>query len=118
VYLPVGSGVTTWISEDPDRTWEEIGPYMLHHAVDYASWQTPGERSAVNSAATNVDELRAEGLYRVITPEECVADVEANPHHAIVMLPLCGGTPPELAWRSLNLYAEEVLPRLRPPRLR
>jgi len=113
VYLPVGSGVTTFLSEDPDRTWSEIGPYLLHHATDYASWQTPEERSAVNSTASTVAELRSEGLYRVITPDDCVAAIEATPHHAIVFLPLCGGMPPDLAWPSLRLYAEKVLPRVR-----
>lgn len=112
IYLPVGSGVTTFVSEDPDRTWEELGPFLLRHAVDYASWQTPGERSAVNSTATSVEALRGEGLYRVLTPDECVTAARAAPHHAMVFLPLCGGMPPDLAWPSLELYAGKVLPRI------
>jgi alkanesulfonate monooxygenase SsuD/methylene tetrahydromethanopterin reductase-like flavin-dependent oxidoreductase (luciferase family) len=112
--LPPGSGEMTWVSEDPDRTWSQIGRYLLHDAVSYASWQIPGQESAVYSQARSVDELRAEGKYRVLTPEECVKQAEPlGPFASFVLFPLCGGTPPELAWPSLELYAVKVLPRLR-----
>lgn len=82
------------LSEDPDRT--------------YASWQSKDIRSAVRSAATTVAELRAEGVYRVVTPEECLAlGLES-----LVLHPLCGGMPLEEGWRSLRLFCDEVLPGL------
>jgi len=114
VLAPPGTGEAIWVSHDPDRTWAAIGPYLMHEASMYAGWQPSNQQSsAVHSRARNVDELRAEGLYRVLTPEECVERAKAGPGGRNVMLyPLCGGTPPDLAWESVRLYAEEVLPEL------
>ncbi|WP_306327808.1 LLM class flavin-dependent oxidoreductase [Streptomyces venezuelae] len=96
------------LSEDPDRTWADHGEHFLHEARTYASWQSKDIRSAVRSAATTVAELRAEGVYRVVTPEECLAlGLES-----LVLHPLCGGMPLEEGWRSLRLFCDEVLPGL------
>ncbi|MEU7697132.1 LLM class flavin-dependent oxidoreductase [Streptomyces sp. NPDC039028] len=96
------------LSEDPDRTWAVHGEHFLHEARTYASWQSKDIRSAVRSTATTVAELRAEGVYRVVTPEECLAlDPES-----LVLHPLCGGMPPEEGWRSVRLFCDAVVPRL------
>ncbi|WP_395363952.1 LLM class flavin-dependent oxidoreductase [Streptomyces sp. YH02] len=96
------------LSEDPDRTWAEYGEHFLHEARTYASWQSKDIRSAVRSTATTVAELRAEGVYRVVTPEECLAlGLES-----LVLHPLCGGMPVEEGWRSVRLFCHGVLPRL------
>ena len=71
--MPPGQFSTTYVAEDPDRAWAELGRYFLHEATVYAGWQTPDIHSAVHSHATTVDELRAEGIYEVLTPDECVA---------------------------------------------
>ncbi|MDN0199691.1 LLM class flavin-dependent oxidoreductase [Streptomyces sp. S.PNR 29] len=96
------------IAEDPDRAWAEYGEHFLHEARTYASWQSGGIRSAVRSAATTVDELRTEGVYRILTPDECVA----LGHDSYVLHPLSGGMPVAEGWRSLRLFTEGVLPRL------
>ncbi len=96
------------VAEDPDRTWAEYGGHFLHEARTYASWQSKDIRSAVRSAATSVAELRAEGVYRVVTPGEC-AELGLE---SLVLHPLCGGMPVEEGWRSLRLFCDEVLPRL------
>lgn len=114
VLAPPGSGESIWVSNDPDRTWEAIGPYLMHEAAMYAAWQPANQQaSAVHSHAKNADELRAEGLYRVLTPEQCVERASSGPAGQSFMLyPLCGGTPPELGWESVRLYTEQVLPEL------
>jgi alkanesulfonate monooxygenase SsuD/methylene tetrahydromethanopterin reductase-like flavin-dependent oxidoreductase (luciferase family) len=103
------------LSEDPDRTWAEHGRHLFHEAATYASWQPAGIRSAVRSTAACPGELRREGVYRVLTPDECVAFAGAStgPAAALVLHPLCGGMPVEEGWRSLRLFAEQVLPRLK-----
>lgn len=113
VALPKGPG-SVFVSDDPDRSWAEVGPYLLHDAVTYRSWQQPGQRSHVKAEATTVEELRAEGVYQILTPDECLALVaELGPMGAFTHHPLCGGTPPDLAWPSLELFADAVLPRIR-----
>jgi alkanesulfonate monooxygenase SsuD/methylene tetrahydromethanopterin reductase-like flavin-dependent oxidoreductase (luciferase family) len=113
VALPGGPGAL-FVSDDPDRTWARIGPALLHDATTYASWQPPGQTSAVHSHASTVEELRAEGVYAVLTPDECVALAgELGAAGALTHHPLCGGLDPEEGWRSLELFASEVLPRIR-----
>ncbi len=96
------------LAEDPDRAWAEYGGHLLHEARTYAAWQSGGVRSAVRSAATTVAELRAEGVYRIVTPEQCVA----RGLDALVLHPPAGGMPVAEGWRSLRLLAERVVPAL------
>ncbi|MEU9995151.1 LLM class flavin-dependent oxidoreductase [Streptomyces sp. NPDC050848] len=108
--MPAEKTPLVHLSEDPDRSWELYGEHFLHEARTYASWQSKDIRSAVRSAATTVAELRAEGVYRIVTPEECVA--LGQELDSLVLHPLCGGMPVEEAWRSVRLLGETVLPRL------
>lgn len=111
--LPPGSGETIIVSRDPERSWALLGPHLLHDARTYASWQPAAQRTAVQSRATSVEALRTEGVYRVLTPEQCIARArERGPLADFMLFPLCGGTPPELAWESLELYASEVMPQI------
>ncbi|MFB7333536.1 LLM class flavin-dependent oxidoreductase [Streptomyces adustus] len=106
--MPAAETPLLHIAEDPDRTWAVHGSHFLHEARTYAAWQSGDIRSAVRSSATTVEELRAEGVYRVLTPQECVAQGLDN----LVLHPLAGGMPVEEGRRSLRLFCEEVLPRL------
>ncbi|MFG2718087.1 LLM class flavin-dependent oxidoreductase [Streptomyces sp. NPDC048416] len=102
--MPAARTPLLHLSEDPDRTWAEYGEHFLHEARMYASWQSKDIRSAVKSAAASVAELRAEGVYRVVTPQECAA-LEGD---SLVLHPLCGGMPVEEGWRSLRLFCEQA----------
>ncbi|MEU0007462.1 LLM class flavin-dependent oxidoreductase [Streptomyces sp. NPDC006314] len=106
--MPAAETPLLHLAEDPDRAWAEYGEYFLHEARTYASWQSGGIRSAVKSAATTVGELRAEGVYRILTPQECVA----QGLDSLVLHPLAGGMPVDEGWRSLGLFVEQVLPAL------
>ena len=101
------------INEDPERAWEIAGEHFLHEAMTYSSWQTPAQKSSVHSHASTVDELRAEGIYQILTPDECVSRIEEQGAAAAAVIhPLCGGMPIDLGWESLHLYGEQVLPRV------
>lgn len=100
--MPAAETPLLHVSEDPDRTWAEYGEHFLHEARTYASWQSKDIRSAVRSAATTVAELRDEGVYRVVTPQECGA--LGRELDSLVLHPLCGGMPVEEGWRSLRLF--------------
>ncbi|MGP3981143.1 LLM class flavin-dependent oxidoreductase [Streptomyces sp. KR80] len=102
------------VAEDPDRAWALYGKHLLHEARTYASWQSGAAmRSAVRSRARDVEELRREGVYRILDPDACV-DFAASAGGAgsLVLHPLCGGLPVDEGWRSLHLFGEKVLPRL------
>ena len=102
------------VAEDPDKAWAELGRYFLHEATTYANWQTPDIRSAVHSHATTVDELRAEGIYTIVTPDDCVEKSRAagDAFGGLALHPLVGGMPIDEGWRSVTLCAEQVIPKL------
>jgi len=110
VMLPGGPGFVH-VSEDPERDWARIAPHALYDAQTYAAWQTPGQRSAMHVDAQSIDDIRKSGVYRVVTPDECVA--LAQEHGRIILHPLMGGLSPEIGWEGLELFAAKVLPRLR-----
>jgi alkanesulfonate monooxygenase SsuD/methylene tetrahydromethanopterin reductase-like flavin-dependent oxidoreductase (luciferase family) len=111
--LPRGP-VFVHVSDDPERDWARIGPYALADATAYRSWQQAKTRSIVESGATTIDELRAEGKYKVLTPDECVALLaDYGPLDTFVLHPLMGGIDPELSWAGLELFADKVLPQVR-----
>ncbi len=113
VLLPSGPGFVH-VTEDPERDWDVISRHALHDARTYASWQTPGQRSAVTTSASNTEELKASGIYAVVTPDECLALAhKLGPGGALVFHPLMGGLAPDLGWASLELFASKVLPGLR-----
>jgi alkanesulfonate monooxygenase SsuD/methylene tetrahydromethanopterin reductase-like flavin-dependent oxidoreductase (luciferase family) len=111
VSLPRGPGFVH-VSENPERDWAQIAPHALYDAQTYAAWQTPGQRSQVHVEARTADDVRRSGVYRVVTPDECVALAEETGQ--VLLHPLMGGLPPALASAGLDLFARKVLPRLRP----
>lgn len=114
--LFVGGGdatvAATFIDRDPDSAWERLGPYLLRDARAYAEWHEGAAKPLPGMVVDvhTVDEVRAAGRHLVLTPDEAVAHARA--HGPLLLHPLCGGTPPELGWRTLQLLAGEVLPRL------
>jgi alkanesulfonate monooxygenase SsuD/methylene tetrahydromethanopterin reductase-like flavin-dependent oxidoreductase (luciferase family) len=110
VMLPGGPGFVH-VSEDPERDWARIAPHALYDAQTYAAWQTGDQRSSMHVDAKSADDVRRSGVYRVVTPEECVA--LAAETGRVILHPLMGGLSPEIAWQGLELFAAKVLPRLR-----
>ena len=111
VIMPPSSTTFTFVAEDPDEAWSSLGQHFLHEAKQYAGWQTDAVHSAAYSPASTVEELRAEGKYRVLSPEQCIAAGQEG-EGVFVLHPLCGGLPPERGWDCLRLYVEQVLPAL------
>ena len=109
IIVPPPRVVNVFVDEDPDRAWAELGGHFLAEARIYAGWQTQDVSSPVTSHASNVDELRAEGVYAVRTPQECVDEIRRGAE-TMLLHPLCGGVPVERGWDCLRLYAEKVLP--------
>ncbi|HJQ82537.1 MAG TPA: LLM class flavin-dependent oxidoreductase [Candidatus Binatia bacterium] len=110
VSLPRGPGFVH-VSEDPERDWARIAPHALYDAQTYDAWQTPGQRSQVHVAAKTTEDVRRSGVYRVVTPDECVRLAEETGQ--VLLHPLMGGMPPALGWESLRTFERAVLPRLR-----
>ena len=104
-----GAPTTIFVAEDLEKAWEQYGPYMLHDATEYRKWMGELNNSASLSHATTITELREEkGPYRIVTPNEAISLI--SQYHRLSLQPLCGGMPSEIAWESLRLIEEKVLP--------
>ena len=100
-------------TEDPDKAWAEYGECFLHEARTYAGWQTSDIHSAMASASATPEQLRAEGIYACLTPDECIALAAAEgPMGSLLLHPLCGGLPVDAGWESLRLFRDRVMPHL------
>jgi alkanesulfonate monooxygenase SsuD/methylene tetrahydromethanopterin reductase-like flavin-dependent oxidoreductase (luciferase family) len=101
-----------FVAPDVDLAWREIGPHLLHDARAYAEWNPGNQTSAGIAEASDVDELRAMSrTHRIFTADEAVAHVRGG--GMLALSPLCGGIPPDIAWKYLRYVDEAVMPALR-----
>ena len=107
---PIGENRTVALAKDADTGWEQMAPFFLHETNAYGAWQAQDDIASPYRTVDDIDQLRARGQYCVLTPEEFVAELEAAPFPFAMFHPLCGGMPPDLAWSSLRLFENEVLP--------
>jgi alkanesulfonate monooxygenase SsuD/methylene tetrahydromethanopterin reductase-like flavin-dependent oxidoreductase (luciferase family) len=107
VTTPVGVHVT----EDPDKTWAEVGEYVLHYARSYAAWSGDiATSSSPMHGLTSVDAVRASGMINIVTPDQAI-EMARTKH--ITLTPLIGGTPPKIGWQNLELFTAKVLPEIK-----
>jgi alkanesulfonate monooxygenase SsuD/methylene tetrahydromethanopterin reductase-like flavin-dependent oxidoreductase (luciferase family) len=112
VILPPKAPGFVHVTEDPERDWERLAPYVMHEARTYAEWQRPGQSSVVHvHNSDTLDDVRASGVYAIVTPEECIE--LARRFGSLTMHPLMGGISPDIAAESLDLFERRVLPVLR-----
>jgi alkanesulfonate monooxygenase SsuD/methylene tetrahydromethanopterin reductase-like flavin-dependent oxidoreductase (luciferase family) len=105
-----GGGMFFHIAEDPDRAWSQIAPHAMHETNDYAAWAS-GMRGSPYSSFESSDELRASGMYEIVTPDQAVDLI--GQRGGVSFKPLMGGLAPDIGWESLHLFESKVLPRLR-----
>jgi alkanesulfonate monooxygenase SsuD/methylene tetrahydromethanopterin reductase-like flavin-dependent oxidoreductase (luciferase family) len=98
------------VADDPERAWNDIAPYALYDATSYGSWQTGDHNNVVDIGAETVDDLKASGMWQVVTPDECVELAKRT--GSVALHPLMGGMPPELGWESMQLFVDKVQPRI------
>jgi alkanesulfonate monooxygenase SsuD/methylene tetrahydromethanopterin reductase-like flavin-dependent oxidoreductase (luciferase family) len=100
---------------DIERGWAEYAPFALHEMNAYGAWMASAGIGAEGGyeVTDDTDALRATGQYRVLTPDDLVAEIGAKGDFGFTMFhPMAGGVPPAIAWESLHLFEEAVLPRL------
>ncbi|WIM88908.1 LLM class flavin-dependent oxidoreductase [Candidatus Mycobacterium wuenschmannii] len=101
-----------FVAPDVDTAWREIGAHLLHDARTYAEWNPDNETSAGIADVRDVDELRATSrTHRIFAADEAVAHVRSG--GMLTLAPLCGGIPPDIAWKYLRYVDEAVMPALR-----
>jgi alkanesulfonate monooxygenase SsuD/methylene tetrahydromethanopterin reductase-like flavin-dependent oxidoreductase (luciferase family) len=115
VMQPPRSRGMVFLHEDPDEAWARLGEHYLWEARVYSGWGGGQVHSFMHGTERieTIDDVRAAGRYRFMSPQELVADVEDNPDDHVVLHPLVGAMPIDEAWKSIHLLADQVLPALR-----
>jgi alkanesulfonate monooxygenase SsuD/methylene tetrahydromethanopterin reductase-like flavin-dependent oxidoreductase (luciferase family) len=114
--IGLGSGFCVHVAEDPDKGWADIMPHAAHVVSTYARWAAEASNSSSPfEGLASEDAVRSSNLFHVLTPDQCVAFARKCETIGQVMMvqPLIGGLPPEIGWRSLELFCTRVLPRVK-----
>jgi alkanesulfonate monooxygenase SsuD/methylene tetrahydromethanopterin reductase-like flavin-dependent oxidoreductase (luciferase family) len=108
------------VSEDPEKTWHEIGRYFYNDLRMYS--QFTSEATSVTSPysssdpnALSLDAVRAAGVHLVLTPDECIEHARSleSDGCSLIVNPQSGGLPPEFGWEGIELLVNKVLPALK-----
>lgn len=114
VYTPPEDFSILFIDNDPERAWQEIGPYFLNEVREYSSWKQEGLLRPLEFESASIEALRDSKRYEILTPAQCRArHQERGNKFTATLHPLVGGVPLDRAWQCLNLYVDEVLKPLR-----
>jgi alkanesulfonate monooxygenase SsuD/methylene tetrahydromethanopterin reductase-like flavin-dependent oxidoreductase (luciferase family) len=98
-------------AEDVEAGWQEIGPYVQHQVRAYAAISAAESESHSPFDGLDSEEaIRNSGIIQVLTPDQCVELAKVRP---VALVPLTAGLPPEIGWRSLALFVDKALPRIR-----
>ncbi|OBF92238.1 F420-dependent methylene-tetrahydromethanopterin reductase [Mycolicibacterium flavescens] len=102
---PPDTPTVTFVADDVDEGWDEIGEHLFHDARMYAQWNPDNHASAGISAARDVEELRHHYTsHRIISSEQAREIIRGGGF--LNLSPLCGGIPPEIAWPYLRRAAD------------
>jgi len=113
---PYLGGDTSFVhlARDVEQGWDQIAPFALHEANEYGRALAAGGRGTASGYRPfdSVAELRATGQYRVLRPEELIVELSGPGLRSLAVHPMMGGIPPKVAWESLRLLEQEVIPAL------
>jgi alkanesulfonate monooxygenase SsuD/methylene tetrahydromethanopterin reductase-like flavin-dependent oxidoreductase (luciferase family) len=110
-FRDIGTGFFV-VTDDPDREWDRMAPYITHEMRSYAEWALAPN---VSHPPVEIDiaALRASGAYPILTPAEGIDYVRARGRKGDVSLhPLIAGMPPEIGWEQLRRFEAEILPHV------
>lgn len=107
--VSLSAGVVV-LAEDPEAAWPVLGPYFSYETNAYGAWQVASGVQTPYRPVADLDELRATGQYRILTPQDYAAELKGSGGFAFALLhPMVGGIPPELAWQHLRLFEQALL---------
>lgn len=111
------------VTEDPERDWAIIGPHLLDEVNLYGRWAAEAGSPDIGYAVqhekvTDMSVVRNSPQFALVTPDECIEIAKSLPEGSgIMMKPLRSAPDIDIGWRSLELFADKVLPHIdvKPP---
>ena len=105
-----GAAEVTVLANDVEEGWGAMGQFFLHETNAYGAWKSQAGEDTPYDLFPNIDALRASNRYHVMTPAAYASQLKAAGYPVAQLHPLCGGMPVKLAWESLKLFEQRVLP--------
>jgi alkanesulfonate monooxygenase SsuD/methylene tetrahydromethanopterin reductase-like flavin-dependent oxidoreductase (luciferase family) len=103
------------VSEDPEKTFAEVAPHILHQINTYAQWLQSTTHQIFTPADTTT--LKASGQLKIVTPEEAIAIfrnlIATVPIEGIYGMVPPAGFPLERFAQHVELFANKVIPAFR-----
>ena len=114
---PKHGPIFLWVSEQPEKTWEQLLPHVQHQLLSYAEWTREAFGKPAGPYAGDgmtAETIKQSPAYQVLTPDQTLELAEKLGQHSVMYLnPLLAGIDPDVSWRMLKLYEREVHPHLR-----
>jgi alkanesulfonate monooxygenase SsuD/methylene tetrahydromethanopterin reductase-like flavin-dependent oxidoreductase (luciferase family) len=103
-----------FVTEDPERDWPIVYPHVQYTSNSNFEWaKERGVGATPYPPVTTLEAMKEAKEFAVVTPDQCLELALAlGKDSELVFQPLMGGLAPELGFRSLELFASEVLPKL------
>jgi alkanesulfonate monooxygenase SsuD/methylene tetrahydromethanopterin reductase-like flavin-dependent oxidoreductase (luciferase family) len=109
-----GSSGSVFVSDDPERAWQELGPYILHEINGYGRWAVENAANQhLYQPTDDLDVARAMGMHVILTPDEAAAQLVAAATSGLMLNPLVGGLPLHMAEPYFAAFVEQALPLAR-----
>ncbi len=105
------------VSNDPDKTWRELGPHILHTFQDYAPGLEKAGLAGLMPYPKNVEDLRSMRYANIVTPDAAVRIIKEQiagmPVEHFCCMTVPPGLPPSAMNPYLELFAQKVMPHFR-----
>lgn len=110
----LSGGFDMFVSDDPERTWAEIGDDLLYRNRTYNRYMYEGTRLEANPPFF---EGHSRASFVVGTPEECAAEIKRRtdglPVHQVIAWADHPGIPEDMIDRHIELLLTKVAPLVR-----
>jgi alkanesulfonate monooxygenase SsuD/methylene tetrahydromethanopterin reductase-like flavin-dependent oxidoreductase (luciferase family) len=104
----------TVVSDDPERTMNEIAPHYCYQLAAYAGWQAG---TGWDYLPADASKIRESGAFQVLTPDQAVALIAKRKAQVPELESFCMMVPAGLPLGRLTehakLFAEKVIPAFR-----
>jgi len=109
-----GSATNVFVTDDPERSWAELAPYLLHETNAYGRWAMANDANRhLYQPTDDLGAVKASGMYAVETPADAARRlVDAGPA-GVFLNPLVGGVPRAVAEPYLAAFIDDALPQAR-----
>jgi len=101
-----------YVSDDPEKTWQQLAPYALYETNYYARWQSEAGQGGIFKQSTDIAAVRNTGVYQVKTAEQILAEAPFVDDYTFMLHPLISGCAKDFSWQTIKNFFERIAPTL------